>query len=77
MLNQKDISAQYLSSHDRLTEPLDELWQNISPLYCIRESIWLKQLLRLAQPTEVEAQQAITLTTQFIERVRADKKPFI
>ena len=74
MLNQKDISAQYLSSHDRLTEPLDELWQNISPLYCIRESIWLKQLLRLAQPTEVEAQQAITLTTQFIERVRADKK---
>ncbi len=48
-----------------------EVWQHISPLYSIDESVWLAQLLNLARP---EPQQLAIVTrraTRLVEQVRA------
>ncbi|MFY0640661.1 MAG: bifunctional proline dehydrogenase/L-glutamate gamma-semialdehyde dehydrogenase PutA [Bermanella sp.] len=74
MLNHTQLSAQELAQPDRINQPLEQLWQQISPLYSIDESFWLKQLLTLAQPNDTELEKTTQLTAKLIKQVRADKK---
>lgn len=55
-------------------QPLDKLWEQISPLYMVDESQWLKQLLPLATPSKTEESAIIEQTTQLVEAIRRDKK---
>jgi RHH-type proline utilization regulon transcriptional repressor/proline dehydrogenase/delta 1-pyrroline-5-carboxylate dehydrogenase len=55
-----------------LDQPLSNLWQLISPLYAVDESIWLKELLPLAAPDANERQRITQGATTLIEQVRAD-----
>ncbi|MFD2176158.1 bifunctional proline dehydrogenase/L-glutamate gamma-semialdehyde dehydrogenase PutA [Veronia pacifica] len=57
-----------------IEQPLDQLWQNISPLYSVDESLWLKELLPLATPSDEERKNTDLASTQLIESVRADSK---
>ncbi|WP_439438155.1 bifunctional proline dehydrogenase/L-glutamate gamma-semialdehyde dehydrogenase PutA [Salinivibrio costicola] len=57
-----------------IERPLAKIWSEISPLYCVDESEWLKELIPLAQASENEREQTRRQATQLIERVRADKK---
>lgn len=57
-----------------IEQPLDQLWALISPLYSIDESLWLKQLLPLATPSEQENNAIIVSASVLIKRVRADKE---
>ncbi len=59
---------------DFVEQPLNELWSLISPLYMVDESQWLKELLPLATPSDLEKQQIEIKTTELIEAIRADKK---
>src|SRR5690606_18935535 len=56
-----------------IEQPLDALWQQISPLYSVEESAWLEQLLPLAEPSEQERQYTVEKATSLIEQVRADR----
>ncbi|WP_120512581.1 bifunctional proline dehydrogenase/L-glutamate gamma-semialdehyde dehydrogenase PutA [Photobacterium salinisoli] len=56
-----------------IEQPLDALWQQISPLYSVEESAWLEQLLPLAEPSEQERQFTVDKATRLIEQVRADR----
>lgn len=55
-------------------QPLSQLWSQISPLYMVDETQWLKQLLPLATPSEEEKTSMAVKTTQLIEAIRQDKK---
>ncbi|MCG3721007.1 bifunctional proline dehydrogenase/L-glutamate gamma-semialdehyde dehydrogenase PutA [Vibrio cincinnatiensis] len=55
-------------------QPLSKLWMQISPLYMVDESQWLKQLLPLAMPSEAEHSAITHQTTHLIEAIRRDKK---
>lgn len=55
-------------------QPLNQLWSQISPLYMVDETQWLKQLLPLATPTDEEKTSMAVKTTQLIEAIRNDKK---
>ncbi|OOE54274.1 bifunctional proline dehydrogenase/L-glutamate gamma-semialdehyde dehydrogenase PutA [Salinivibrio kushneri] len=57
-----------------IERPLAQLWSEISPLYCVDESLWLQQLIPLAEATDSEREQTRRQATQLIEQVRADKK---
>ncbi|RXJ71891.1 bifunctional proline dehydrogenase/L-glutamate gamma-semialdehyde dehydrogenase [Veronia nyctiphanis] len=57
-----------------IEQPLETLWQNISPLYCVDESQWLKELLPLATPSDAERKLTDEQSTRLIESVRADNK---
>ncbi len=57
-----------------IERPLAKVWSEISPLYCVDESEWLKELIPLAQASESEREQTRRQATQLIEQVRADKK---
>ncbi|WBA19487.1 bifunctional proline dehydrogenase/L-glutamate gamma-semialdehyde dehydrogenase PutA [Salinivibrio kushneri] len=57
-----------------IERPLAQLWSEISPLYCADESLWLQQLIPLAEATDSEREQTRRQATQLIEQVRADKK---
>ncbi|MCE2570254.1 bifunctional proline dehydrogenase/L-glutamate gamma-semialdehyde dehydrogenase PutA [Motilimonas eburnea] len=57
-----------------IEQPLDKLWDHISPLYMVDESQWLKQLLPLATPTAQEKTKISEKTAHLIEAIRADKK---
>ncbi|MDO6688062.1 MULTISPECIES: bifunctional proline dehydrogenase/L-glutamate gamma-semialdehyde dehydrogenase PutA [unclassified Agarivorans] len=74
MLNSTHLDAQQMLHASFIDQPVDQLWQHISPLYSVDESTWLKQLLPIAQPSETELSTSTVLATQLIERVRADKK---
>lgn len=55
-------------------QPLNKLWMQISPLYMVDESQWLKQLLPLAMPSDTELSAITNKTTLLIEAIRRDKK---
>ena len=55
-------------------QPLSKLWSQISPLYMVDESQWLKELLPLATPTEEEKSAILRKTTSLIEAIRKDKQ---
>ncbi|OEF28146.1 bifunctional proline dehydrogenase/L-glutamate gamma-semialdehyde dehydrogenase PutA [Vibrio rumoiensis] len=55
-------------------QPLAQLWSLISPLYMVDESVWLKQLLPLATPSQDEKQAIENQTSDLIKAIRADKK---
>jgi RHH-type proline utilization regulon transcriptional repressor/proline dehydrogenase/delta 1-pyrroline-5-carboxylate dehydrogenase len=55
-------------------QPLNKLWSQISPLYMVDESQWLKELLPLATPTEDEKSAIAVKTTELIETIRKDKQ---
>ncbi|MGC9422286.1 bifunctional proline dehydrogenase/L-glutamate gamma-semialdehyde dehydrogenase PutA [Vibrio sp.] len=55
-------------------QPLNKLWMQISPLYMVDESQWLKQLLPLAMPSNAEQSAMASKTTHLIEAIRRDKK---
>ncbi|MBF9003418.1 bifunctional proline dehydrogenase/L-glutamate gamma-semialdehyde dehydrogenase PutA [Vibrio nitrifigilis] len=55
-------------------QPLNVLWQQISPLYIVDESQWLKQLLPMASPSDQEKDQIKAKTTDLINAIRADKR---
>lgn len=74
MVDHTQLLAQELAHPSCIDQPLEHLWQHISPLYCIDESTWLKQLIPLAQPSDDELHKTTELTTQLIKKVRADKK---
>ncbi|OOE74641.1 bifunctional proline dehydrogenase/L-glutamate gamma-semialdehyde dehydrogenase PutA [Salinivibrio sp. ML290] len=57
-----------------IERPLAQIWSEISPLYCVDESLWLQQLIPLAEATDSEREQTRRQATQLIEQVRADKK---
>ncbi len=54
--------------------PLSQLWSQISPLYMVDESQWLKELLPLATPTDEEKSAITFKTTELIEAIRRDKQ---
>eukprot|EP01155_Anaeramoeba_flamelloides_P048267 Anaeramoba_flamelloidesc40925_g1_i1.p2 GENE.c40925_g1_i1~~c40925_g1_i1.p2 ORF type:complete len:202 (-),score=36.22 c40925_g1_i1:1-606(-) len=55
-----------------IEQPLSALWEQISPLYAIDESRWLRELMALAEPTGDQIRQAESRATRLIEQVRAD-----
>jgi len=55
-----------------IEQPLSALWEQISPLYAIDESRWLRELMALAEPTGDQIRQAESRATSLIEQVRAD-----
>ena len=55
-----------------IEQPITALWKQISPLYAIDESHWLKELMALAEPTGDQIHQAEECATRLIEQVRAD-----
>ncbi|OOE89246.1 bifunctional proline dehydrogenase/L-glutamate gamma-semialdehyde dehydrogenase PutA [Salinivibrio sharmensis] len=57
-----------------IERPLAQIWSEISPLYCVDESLWLQQLIPLAEASDSEREQTRRQATQLIEQVRADKK---
>lgn len=59
-------------SNDFIERPLSVLWSYISPLYMIDESMWLTELLTVANTLESEKIKA--LAENIILDVRADKK---
>ncbi|WP_375748905.1 bifunctional proline dehydrogenase/L-glutamate gamma-semialdehyde dehydrogenase PutA [Vibrio sp. HN007] len=54
-------------------QSLQQLWALISPLYMVDETSWLKELLPLATPTDVEKEKIEQKTAELIETIRADK----
>ncbi|PSU48895.1 bifunctional proline dehydrogenase/L-glutamate gamma-semialdehyde dehydrogenase [Photobacterium frigidiphilum] len=56
-----------------IERPLNEIWTLISPLYSVDESLWLEQLLPLAEPSDVERKHTTDNAAELIQRVRADK----
>ncbi|XDZ51408.1 bifunctional proline dehydrogenase/L-glutamate gamma-semialdehyde dehydrogenase PutA [Neisseriaceae bacterium CLB008] len=58
---------------DFLKQPLSDLWNEISPLYCVDEDSWLTELLPLATPTEAELAKITQRTRALIETTRTDK----
>ncbi|MEE1674791.1 bifunctional proline dehydrogenase/L-glutamate gamma-semialdehyde dehydrogenase PutA [Agarivorans aestuarii] len=74
MHQSSQLDAKAMTQAWFIEQPLDKVWQCISPLYCVDESHWLSQLLPLAEPSAAELSQTTVLATQLIERVRADKK---
>lgn len=57
---------------DFVNRPLNELWQQISPLYSVDEEQWLKEMLPLAQPSDQELRDSTNEATTLIEQVRKD-----
>jgi RHH-type proline utilization regulon transcriptional repressor/proline dehydrogenase/delta 1-pyrroline-5-carboxylate dehydrogenase len=55
-----------------IEQPLQRLWQQISPLYAVDEDAWLRELMTLAEPTGEQIRQAEACATRLIEQVRAD-----
>ncbi|MBP0049705.1 bifunctional proline dehydrogenase/L-glutamate gamma-semialdehyde dehydrogenase PutA [Marinobacterium sp. AK62] len=55
-----------------IEQPLTALWEQISPLYAIDESRWLRELMALAESTEEQVEAAESCATRLIEQVRAD-----
>ena len=68
------LTAQNFAQADFIAQPAEQLWQHISPLYCVDESAWLNQLLPLAEPEPAERAETERLAEQLIKQVRADKK---
>ncbi len=68
------FNAQDFAKADVIAQPAEQLWQYISPLYCIDESTWLKQLIPLAEANAAELAETERLAEQLIKQVRADKK---
>lgn len=56
-----------------LSQPLDQLWSLISPLYAIDESAWLSELIPLATPTPQERAHSEKQAAALIQRVRNDQ----
>ncbi|SEI71115.1 RHH-type transcriptional regulator, proline utilization regulon repressor / proline dehydrogenase / delta 1-pyrroline-5-carboxylate dehydrogenase [Allopseudospirillum japonicum] len=48
------------------------IWPLISPLYAVDESLWLQELLPLAQPSPTQATQIETQASALIAQIRAD-----
>ncbi|WP_022942720.1 bifunctional proline dehydrogenase/L-glutamate gamma-semialdehyde dehydrogenase PutA [Psychromonas hadalis] len=61
-------------SQDFIDRPLPTLWSYISPLYMVDESVWLGELLTLAEVSDCEALKIKTLANDLIAKVRADKQ---
>src|SRR5690554_3164470 len=55
-----------------IEQPAERLWQQISPLYAIDESRWLRELMALAEPTGEQIRQAEACATRLTEQVPAD-----
>src|SRR5690554_8227227 len=55
-----------------IRQPLQRLWQQISPLYAIDEGQWLRELMPLADPTREQIISTEARATSLIEQVRAD-----
>ena len=55
-----------------IDQPLEQIWQLISPLYAVDESAWLQELLPLALPDDSERTAITSGATRLIEQVRAD-----
>jgi len=55
-----------------IQKPLNELWTLMCPLYKADEESWLKELLPLAKPTELELADHTNAATQLIAEVRKD-----
>ncbi|BFM50163.1 bifunctional proline dehydrogenase/L-glutamate gamma-semialdehyde dehydrogenase PutA [Marinomonas sp. THO17] len=55
-----------------IEQPLNQLWQLISPLYKADEESWLKELLPLAKPTEAELAIHTQAASELIAEVRKD-----
>ena len=55
-----------------IEQPLAALWEQISPLYAIDESHWLRELMALAEPNGEQIRAAENCATRLIEQVRAD-----
>jgi len=55
-----------------IEQPAEQVWEQISPLYAIDESRWLRELMALAEPTGEQIRQAEACATRLIEQVRAD-----
>ncbi|MBR9829810.1 MAG: bifunctional proline dehydrogenase/L-glutamate gamma-semialdehyde dehydrogenase PutA [Oceanospirillales bacterium] len=55
-----------------IEQPLSALWEQISPLYAIDESRWLRELMALAEPSAEQIRAAESCATRLIEQVRAD-----
>ncbi|MBP6563616.1 MAG: bifunctional proline dehydrogenase/L-glutamate gamma-semialdehyde dehydrogenase PutA, partial [Neisseriaceae bacterium] len=58
---------------DFLKQPLSDLWDTISPLYCVDEDSLLTDLLPLATPSDADMAKITQRTGDLIQAVRADK----
>ncbi|OBT16992.1 bifunctional proline dehydrogenase/L-glutamate gamma-semialdehyde dehydrogenase [Vibrio sp. UCD-FRSSP16_10] len=68
------FTASSVLNPDFINQPKETLWSLISPMYMVDESIWLKELLKLATPLEEEKQRIERQTTALIATIRADKR---
>ncbi len=68
------FTASRVFDSEFINQPKEILWAEISPMYMVDESAWLKELLPLAKPTAEEKHRIERQTTQLIEAIRADKR---
>ncbi|GAD90810.1 proline dehydrogenase/delta-1-pyrroline-5-carboxylate dehydrogenase [Vibrio halioticoli NBRC 102217] len=68
------FTASSVLNPDFIDQPKETLWSLISPMYMVDESTWLKELLKLATPSDEEKQRIERQTTSLIEAIRADKR---
>ncbi|GAM66683.1 proline dehydrogenase [Vibrio sp. JCM 19236] len=68
------FTASRVFDSEFINQPKETLWAEISPMYMVDESAWLKELLPLAKPTAEEKHRIERQTTQLIEAIRADKR---
>lgn len=68
------FTASRVFDSEFINQPKQTLWAEISPMYMVDESAWLKELLPLAKPTAEEKDRIERQTTQLIEAIRADKR---
>ncbi|MDP0588136.1 MAG: bifunctional proline dehydrogenase/L-glutamate gamma-semialdehyde dehydrogenase PutA [Candidatus Endonucleobacter bathymodioli] len=65
------IKATNIIDPDFTNQGEEVLWEMISPNYVIDESLWLTELLKLAEPTDQEESLITSRATRLIEQLRA------
>lgn len=68
------FTATQVLDHNYIHQSPKVLWEEISPLYMVDESLWLKELLPLAKPSLTEKNTIKEETTKLIQGIRQDKQ---